>query len=80
MEIRQITFTDNKNSENSIVFDTNENIVSFLETFRFEVGEVIELNDAMYTVKNISEKDVDGKNEILVEVEFIDLIENQPTA
>lgn len=80
MEIRQITFTDNKNSENPIVFDTNENISNFFETFRLEVGEVIELNDAMYTVKAISEKQIDGKNEILVDVEFIDLIENQPTA
>ncbi len=80
MEIRQITFTDNKSSEKPIVFDTSENISNFLETFRLEVGEVIELNDAMYTVKNISEKDVNGKNEILVDVEFIDLIENLPTA
>lgn len=80
MEIRQITFTGNKNLENPIVFDTIEDISNFLETFRLEVGEVIELNDAMYTVKNISEKEVDGKNEILVDIEFIDLIENQPTA
>jgi len=80
MEIRLIKFIDNKSAENTVVIDTSENISNFLETFRLEVGEVIELNDAMYTVKNISEKDVDGKNEILVEVEFIDLIENQPTA
>jgi hypothetical protein len=80
MEIRQITFTDNKNSENPIIFDTSENIVNFLETFRLEVGEVIELNDAMYTVKSIYEKEIDAKKEILVDVEFIDLIENQPTA
>lgn len=80
MEIRKITFTDNKNSENPVVIDTNENIVSFLETFKLEVGEVIELNNAMYTVNGISEKHIEGKNEILVDVEFIDLIENQPTA
>lgn len=80
MEIRQITFTDSKNLENSVVIDTIENIANFLETFRLEADEVIELNDAMYTVKKISEKEVDGKNEILVDVEFIDLIENQPTA
>ncbi len=80
MEIRKITFIDNKNSENPVVIDTNENIISFLETFKLEVGEVIELNDGMYTVKVISEKNIDGKNEILVDVEFIDLIENQPTA
>jgi len=80
MEIRKITFTDNKNSENPVVMDTSENIGNFLETFRLEVGEVIELNDAMYTVKNISENNVDDQREILVEVEFIDLIENQPTA
>ncbi len=80
MEIRKITFTDNRNSENPVVIDTRGNIVSFLETFKLEVGEVIELNDAMYTVKVISEKEVDGKNEILADVEFIDLIENQPTA
>ncbi|UFH30483.1 hypothetical protein LNP04_10875 [Chryseobacterium sp. C-71] len=80
MEIRKITFTDSKNTENTVVIDTNENISSFLETFRLEVDEVIELNDAMYTVKAISEKVIDAKNEILVDVEFIDLIENQPTA
>ncbi|MCX8533261.1 hypothetical protein [Chryseobacterium luquanense] len=80
MEIRKITFTDNKNSENPVVIDTNENIGSFLETFRLEVGEVIELNDSMYTVKSISEKEIDAEKEILVDVEFIDLIENQPTA
>lgn len=80
MEIRKITFTDSKNTANTVVIDTNENISSFLETFRLEVGEVIELNDAMYNVKAISEKVIDAKNEILVDVEFIDLIENQPTA
>lgn len=80
MEIKQITFTDNENSEKQVVFDSKENISNFLETFRLEVGEVIELEDAMYKVKNISEKEVEGKNEISVEVEFIDLIENQPTA
>ncbi|MCU7614573.1 hypothetical protein N0B16_09015 [Chryseobacterium sp. GMJ5] len=80
MEIRKITFIDDKNSDHLMVVETNENIVSFLETFRLEVGEVIELKDAMYTIKNISEKKVDGKNEIVVNVEFIDLIENQPTA
>lgn len=80
MEIRQITFTDKKSSENLMVIETNEEISNFLETFRLEVGEVVELKDAMYTVKAVSKKDVDGKNEISVEVEFIDLIENQPTA
>jgi len=80
MEIRKITFIDNKTSENTVVINTGENIVNFLETFRLEAGEVIELNDAMYTVKGISEKEIDGKKEILAEVEFIDLIENQPTA
>ncbi|MCJ8152923.1 hypothetical protein MKJ01_03990 [Chryseobacterium sp. SSA4.19] len=80
MEIRKITFTDSKNSENPVIIDTSENITNFLETFRLEISEVIELNDAMYTVKEISEKHIDGKNEISVDVEFIDLIENQPTA
>ncbi|MCU7617466.1 hypothetical protein NZ698_09670 [Chryseobacterium sp. PBS4-4] len=80
MEIRKITFTDSKNIENTVVIDTNENISSFLETFRLEVNEVIELNDSMYTVKSISEKEIDAEKEILVDVEFIDLIENQPTA
>jgi len=80
MEIRKITFTDNRNTENPVVIDTNEDIINFLETFKLEVEEVIELNDAMYTVKAISEKNIEGKNEILVDVEFIDLIENQPTA
>jgi hypothetical protein len=80
MEIRKITFIDSKNSENPVVIEQTEDITNFLETFRLEMNEVIELNDAMYTVKSISEKDEDGKNEIIVGVEFIDLIENQPTA
>lgn len=80
MEIRQIIFTDKNSSENIMVIETNEDISNFLETFRLEVGEVVELKDAMYTVKAVSQKDVDGKNEISVNVEFIDLIENQPTA
>ncbi len=80
MEIRKITFTDNRNTENPVVIDTNEDITNFLETFKLEAEEVIELNDAMYTVKAVSEKNIKGKNEILVDVEFIDLIENQPTA
>lgn len=80
MEIRKITFIDSKNSENPVVIEKTEDITNFLETFRLEMNEVIELNDAMYTVKSISEKDEDGKNEIIVGVEFIDLIENQPTA
>lgn len=80
MEIRKITFTDNRNTENPVVIDTNEDIINFLETFKLEAEEVIELNDAMYTVKAISEKNIEDKNEILVDVEFIDLIENQPTA
>ncbi|RZJ47661.1 MAG: hypothetical protein EOO19_09205 [Chryseobacterium sp.] len=80
MEIRQITFTDKRSSENLMVIETNEDVSNFLETFRLEVGEVLELKDAMYTVKDVSKKDVDGKNEISVDVEFIDLIENQPTA
>ncbi|MGD1320392.1 hypothetical protein [Chryseobacterium sp. 2R14A] len=80
MEIRKITFIDSKNPENPVVIEQTEDITNFLETFRLEMNEVIELNDAMYTVKSISEKDEDGKNEIIVGVEFIDLIENQPTA
>jgi len=80
MEIRKITFIDSKNPENPVVLEQTEDITNFLETFRLEMNEVIELNDAMYTVKSISEKDEDGKNEIIVGVEFIDLIENQPTA
>lgn len=80
MEIKKITFTDSKNSDSPVVIDTKENIGSFLETFRLEVGEVIELSDAMYTVKAVSEEETDAEKEILVDVEFIDLIENQPTA
>jgi len=80
MEIRKITFIDSKNSENPVVIEKTEDITNFLETFRLEMNEVIELNDAMYTVKSISEKNEDDKNEIIVGVEFIDLIENQPTA
>lgn len=80
MEIRKITFTDNRNLENPVVISTSDDITNFLETFKLEVGEIIELSDSMYTVKVISENEVDGKNEILVDVEFMDLIENQPTA
>ncbi|MFY1048072.1 hypothetical protein [Chryseobacterium sp. GP-SGM7] len=80
MEIRKITFTDSKNSENPVIIEQNEDITNFLETFRLEVDEVIELSDAMYTVKSVSKTEVDGKNEISIGVEFIDLIENQPTA
>ncbi|MBD8082985.1 hypothetical protein [Chryseobacterium caseinilyticum] len=80
METRKITFTDINDSQINVIFDRTEEIISFLETFRLEVGEVIELNDAMYTVKAISKKENDTENEILVDVEFIDLIENQPTA
>lgn len=80
MEIRQITFTDKKSSENLMVIETNEDVSNFLETFRLEVGEVVELKDGMYKVEAVSKKDVIGKNEISVDVEFIDLIENQPTA
>ncbi|KQS89977.1 hypothetical protein [Chryseobacterium sp. Leaf394] len=80
METKQIIFTDNKSSEQLMILDTSEKISGFLETFRLETGEVIEINDGMFSVKNISEKAVDSQKEISVEVEFIDLIENQPTA
>lgn len=80
METKQIIFTDNKSSEQLMILDTPEKISGFLETFRLETGEVIEINDGMFSVKNISEKAVDSQKEISVEVEFIDLIENQPTA
>lgn len=80
MEVTKITFTDSKNSESPVVIDTKENISSFLETFRLEVDEVIELRDSMYKVKVVSEKENNAEKEIFVDVEFIDLIENQPTA
>lgn len=80
METRQITFIDKKSTEQLMILETSEKISDFLETFRLETEEVIEINDGMFTVKNIAEKSVDGQIEISVFVEFIDLIENQPTA
>ena len=76
METQKIIFKDEKSSETVKTFENQEEINSFMETFKLENGEVIELGDAMYTVKRV------GKNEseTSVEVEFMDLIENQPTA
>lgn len=80
MEIRKITFNDSQNLENPVVIEQSEDIRNLLETFRLEVDEVIELNDAMYKVKSVSKTEIGGENEISLDVEFIDLIENQPTA
>ncbi|KQR95162.1 hypothetical protein ASG01_04735 [Chryseobacterium sp. Leaf180] len=76
METQKIIFKDEKSSENVMTFENAEEISNFLETFKLENGEVIELGDAMYTVKNVSK----NENETSVEVEYMDLIENKPTA
>lgn len=80
MEISLIRYIDNKNTEDILVFDTDVEIVNFLESYNLESTEIIELNDAVYNVKEISVKLIENKIEIWVYVDFIDLIENLPTA
>ena len=76
METQKIIFKDEKSSETVKTFENQEEINSFLETFKLENGEVIELGDAMYTVKSVAR----NESETSVDVEFMDLIENKPTA
>lgn len=80
MEISLIRFIDNKNAEDILVFDTDVEIINFLESYKLEPTEIIELNDSVYNVKEISVKLIENKIEIWVYVDFIDLIENLPTA
>lgn len=80
MEISLIRYIDNKNTEDILVFDTDVEIINFLESYSLESTEIIELNDAVYNVKEISIKLIENKIEIWVYVDFIDLIENLPTA
>ncbi|CEJ67784.1 hypothetical protein BN1195_00060 [Chryseobacterium oranimense G311] len=80
MEISLIRYIDNKNTEDILVFDTDVEIINFLESYSLESTEIIELNDAVYNVKEISVKLIENKIEIWVYVDFIDLIENLPTA
>ncbi|SDQ45813.1 hypothetical protein SAMN05421664_1675 [Chryseobacterium soldanellicola] len=80
MEIRLIRFIDNKNTEDLSVYDTDEQIINFLKSYNLEFTEIIELNDSIYNVGEISIKLIEDKIEIWVSVDFIDLIENLPTA
>lgn len=80
MEISLIRFIDNKNAEDILVFDTDMEITNFLGSYKLESTEIIELNDSVYNVKEISVKLIEDKIEIWVYVDFIDLIENLPTA
>lgn len=80
MEIKLIRFIDNKSLEDLSVFDTDEQMISFLKSYNLEFTEIIELNDSVYNVKEISVKLIENKIEIWVYVDFIDLIENLPTA
>ncbi|WEK68759.1 MAG: hypothetical protein P0Y62_12970 [Candidatus Chryseobacterium colombiense] len=80
MEISLIRYIDNKNTEDVLVFDTDVEIINFLESYNLESTEIIELNDSVYNIKEISVKLIENKIEIWVYVDFIDLIENLPTA
>ncbi|MFC3160081.1 hypothetical protein SAMN05443633_11970 [Chryseobacterium arachidis] len=80
MEISLIRCIDNKSSEDVLVFSTDEEIINFLKSYNLEFTEIIELNDSVYNVKEISVKLIKDKIEIWVNVDFIDLIENLPTA
>jgi len=80
MEIRLIRFIDNKSTEDLSVYDTDEEIMNFLKSYKLEFTEIIELNDSIYNVGEISVKLIEDKIEIWVSVDFIDLIENLPTA
>ena len=79
MDTQKIIFKDEESAEQIAALHSTQEIQDFLETFKLEVKEVIELGDAMYTVKNISKNEEDT-SQITVEVEYMDLIENKPTA
>jgi len=80
MEIQVLRFIDSKSLEDVLIFDTKETIVDFLKSYKLESNEIIELNDSVYNVEEISIKLIEDKIEIWVNVDFIDLIENLPTA
>ena len=80
MEISLIRYIDYKNTADILVFYTDVEIINFLESYNLESTEIIELNDAVYNVEEISVKLIENKIEIWVYVDFIDLIENLPTA
>jgi hypothetical protein len=80
MEIQVLRFIDGKSLEDVLIFNTKETIVDFLKSYKLESNEIIELNDSIYNVEEISIKLVEDKIEIWVNVDFIDLIENLPTA
>ncbi len=80
MEISLIRCIDNKSSEDILILKTDEEIINFLKSYNLEFTEIIELNDSVYNVKEISVKLIEDKIEIWVYVDFIDLIENLPTA
>jgi hypothetical protein len=80
METRLIRFIDKKSIEDLSVYDTDEQIINFLKSYKLEFSEIIELNDSIYNVGEISIKLIEDKIEIEVSVDFIDLIENLPTA
>ena len=80
MEIQVLRFIDRKSLEDVLIFDTKETIVDFLKSYKLESNEIIELNDSVYNVEEISIKLIEDKIEIWVNVDFIDLIENLPTA
>ncbi|KQT24528.1 hypothetical protein ASG22_11065 [Chryseobacterium sp. Leaf405] len=80
MEIQVLRFIDSKSLEDVLIFDTKETIVDFLKSYKLESNEIIELNDSIYNVEEISIKLIEDKIEIWVNVDFIDLIENLPTA
>ncbi|MCS3867559.1 hypothetical protein J3D55_000475 [Chryseobacterium ginsenosidimutans] len=80
METRLIRFIDKKSTEDLSVYDTDEQIINFLKSYKLEFSEIIELNDSIYNVGEISIKLIEDKIEIEVSVDFIDLIENLPTA
>jgi len=80
MEIKQIRFIDNKSLEDLSIFDTNKDIIDFLQSYNLEFTEIFELNDSVYSVEEISIKLIEDKIEAWVYCKFIDLIENLPTA
>lgn len=80
MEIKQIRFIDNKSLEDLSIFDTDKDIIDFLQSYNLEFTEIFELNDSVYSVEEISIKLIEDKIEAWVYCEFIDLIENLPTA
>ncbi|WP_449400128.1 hypothetical protein [Chryseobacterium wanjuense] len=79
MEIKLIRFIDNKSLEDLSVFDTDEQMINFLKSYNLEFTEIIELNDSVYNVGEISIKLIEDKIEAWVYVDFIDLLENLPT-